>query len=174
MASQYLPIRAFNRSQNVRIGNQKVLPTTTTYIDVNDPKQRKEFSYHSAIGAVFVVGGLSASNSDIVFSGVEASGDGTDLKITTADGTLRNRQDGSVVAVQPATTTLSAADGTNPRIDIIEVKTADGSIKKVTGTAAVSPVAPALDAGYIAVASVAVAANATSVSNTNITDLRTL
>jgi len=60
--AEYLPIRAYNRSQNVRIGGQKILPTVTSYVDVSDPATRKEFSYHSAVGAVYVLGDVTANN----------------------------------------------------------------------------------------------------------------
>jgi hypothetical protein len=58
----YLPIRALNRSQNVRIGGQKITSTATAWVDLSDAKTKKEFGHHSAIGAVYPVGPLSASN----------------------------------------------------------------------------------------------------------------
>lgn len=66
----YLPIRAFNRSQKVRIGNQTIKTTTNTYIDVDDAAVRKQLGYHSAIGAVYVTGPLTDINSgSVVTSG---------------------------------------------------------------------------------------------------------
>jgi hypothetical protein len=78
------------------------------------------------------------------------------------------------------TVTLSTANATNPRIDLIYVGALDSAysgasdlikIDKVTGTAAATPAVPALPKNAIALAQVAVAANATSVTNANITTL---
>lgn len=171
--AEYLPIRSFNRSQNVRIESQKITPTTTAYVDVSKATTRKELSYHSAIGAVYIVGGISATNAEVVFSsGVGATADGSTLKITTAAGTLRNRQTGAIIAVPAATTTIETADATNPRIDLIEVKISDGTVKGKKGTAAAEPVAPSTDAGYLAVALIAVAKEVTKIKEENVTDKR--
>lgn len=79
----YLPIRAFNRSQKVRIGNQTVNTTTNTYIDVDDAAVRKQLGYHSAIGAVYVTGPLTDTNS----AGVVAEGGIVTLGSITGEGT---------------------------------------------------------------------------------------
>jgi hypothetical protein len=77
--------------------------------------------------------------------------------------------------------TISAANATNPRRDLIVAKVQDSaysgatnswSLVVVTGTAAASPVDPATPANSITLARVAVAANATSITAGNITDLR--
>lgn len=79
----------------------------------------------------------------------------------------------------PLTVTISAANATNPRIDLIVAYVQDsfysGSnnqllIGVVTGTAAPSPSAPAAPSNALALAQVAVAANATSITNSNITN----
>lgn len=82
----------------------------------------------------------------------------------------------------PATVNLSTANATNPRIDLIYIGAVDTQyggasniikFDKITGTPAASPVAPSLPAGSnaIALATVTVAANATSVTNANIVNL---
>jgi hypothetical protein len=80
----------------------------------------------------------------------------------------------------PATVTISTANATNPRIDVVYVAVQDayysGSsnasvIGVVTGTPAASPVAPAVPSNAIALAQVAVAANATSITSGNVTNL---
>jgi len=80
------------------------------------------------------------------------------------------------------TVNIAAADPTLPRIDIIVYKVQDqaysggtntSSIVAVTGTPAASPSPPAAPANSITLAQVAVAANATSIVNANITDKRT-
>jgi hypothetical protein len=82
-----------------------------------------------------------------------------------------------------ATVTLAAADPTNPRIDRIVVTVSDatysGSTNQVvfsvlTGTAAPSPVAPSTPTNSISLATVAVAAGVTTITNANITDTRTV
>lgn len=175
--AQYLPIRAFNRSQQVRIGKQKVLPTATTFIDIDDPVQRKEFGHHSSIGSVYVVGPLSASDVDVAVdfgASVNEGSSSSDLKLDITAGQLRNRQTGVIteVAAKADAVTLAAADGTKDRIDIVQIKTADGTVTKKDGTAATTPVAPSPDAGNIAVAQVLVEKTVTGIANSKITDVR--
>ena len=80
-----------------------------------------------------------------------------------------------------ATATITTADVTNPRIDLICITINDAyytgvtnnvAINVVAGTPAASPAVPATPANSYALAQVAVAANATSIVNANITDLR--
>jgi len=80
-----------------------------------------------------------------------------------------------------ATAAIATANATNPRIDLICFTVNDayytGStnnvvLNVVTGTPASSPTVPTTPANSIALAQVAVAANATSIVNANITDLR--
>lgn len=79
--------------------------------------------------------------------------------------------------------TITTANSTNPRIDLVCVTVNDsyysGSadnvvLQVVAGTPAGSPVVPATPANSIALASVYVGAGVLSISNSNITDLRTL
>jgi hypothetical protein len=92
---------------------------------------------------------------------------------------------GTYVGYNDATTTLSinTADPTNPRVDLVCMTVQDayytGSLNNVilqvvAGTPAGSPVAPALPANSITLATVAVGAGATSITNANITDTRVL
>lgn len=77
--------------------------------------------------------------------------------------------------------TISAADGTNPRRDIIVARVKDAyysgatnafSLEVITGTPAGTPVDPTIPNNCLPLARVAVAAGATSITNANITDLR--
>lgn len=77
--------------------------------------------------------------------------------------------------------TVAASDPTNPRIDLVvaEVLNAEYSgvsnlwrLRVITGVPAGSPVAPTLPSNALALATIAVAASASSVVNANITDLR--
>lgn len=90
---------------------------------------------------------------------------------------------GAYVAYNDATTvlTITTANATNPRIDRIVATVNDayytGATNNVTftviaGTPAGSPSAPATPANSISLATVAVAANATSIGAGNITDTR--
>jgi len=78
---------------------------------------------------------------------------------------------------------VAASSPTLPRIDIVVAKVQDQfysggtnawSLAVVTGTPAASPVAPAAPANSLILANIAVAANATTVVNANITDKRPL
>ncbi|MDR3598118.1 hypothetical protein [Clostridium sp.] len=81
-----------------------------------------------------------------------------------------------------ATLTISAADTTNPRIDLVVIgidTTTDPytpQLKVIKGTAAASPTVPAYPTGFVGISlvKIAVAANATSITNSNITDLRVI
>lgn len=80
------------------------------------------------------------------------------------------------------TLTISAADGSNPRRDIIVARIKDAAysgasntftLEVITGTPAASPSDPTIPANCLQLARVAVAAGASSITNANITDLRT-
>lgn len=82
-----------------------------------------------------------------------------------------------------AVVAITTANPTNPRIDLLCVTVNDayytGALNNVTfqvvdGTPAGSPVVPATPANAIALAQIAVAAGALSITNANITDLRVL
>lgn len=77
---------------------------------------------------------------------------------------------------------VAASNATNPRIDLVIARIADpqyyaggdglAAIKVITGVAAASPLVPTVptaEGAYITLAQIAVAANATSIVNTNIT-----
>lgn len=92
---------------------------------------------------------------------------------------------GTYVGFNDATVTLSVntADPTNPRIDLVCMTVQDayytGSLNNVilqvvAGTPASSPVAPTLPDNSISLATVAVGAGATALTNANITDTRVL
>lgn len=92
---------------------------------------------------------------------------------------------GTYVGYNDATVVLSVttADPTNPRIDLVCLTVNDGYytgvlnnavLQVVAGTPAGSPVAPTLPANSISLATVAVGAGATAITNANITDTRVL
>lgn len=90
---------------------------------------------------------------------------------------------GTYVAYNDATVTLTiaTANPTNPRIDLVCMTVNDSYytgatdnvvLQVITGTPASSPVAPSLPANSISLATVAVAAAATTITSGNITDQR--
>ena len=109
---------------------------------------------------------------------VVASGWAAIVGTTQANmGTYVTYNDASVVL------SLNTANPTNPRIDLVCATVNDayytGSLNNVVlqvvaGTPAGSPVAPALPANSITLATVAVGAGATAITNANITDTRVL
>lgn len=155
--AEYIGIRAFNRSANVRINKTKILPTATTFIDISDPVQRKEFAYHGSIGQIYVVGSLSSSL--IVTQdglGVTVKG-GTEEKILiVAAGELFNRSTGTVILTEKTELEITKTT-TKPRIDNIVVKLSTGVASIQAGTAAESPVAPTVEEGYVVIATLTLA-----------------
>lgn len=171
----YLPIRAISRSQNVRVGGQKITVDSTAYVDISDGATRRELHHHQAIGAVIVVGGLSATNSDaVVREGVEVTPQGSpDQTVDVAAGELIIRSTGGRVTVALVDNlAATAAHGSLARIDIVQVHTGTGVATYKAGTAAATPVAPSPDASNIAVARVARAANDNTIAAGDITDVR--
>lgn len=155
--AEYLPIRALNRSQNVRINKARVSSTTTSYVDLSDPVQRKEFSKHSAIGAVFPVGSISTSLIVTLDGlGVTVKGGTEEKTLVVAAGELFNRSTGAVI-LTGATELEITKTTTKPRIDNIVVKLSTGVASIQTGTAAESPVAPTVEEGYVVIATLTLA-----------------
>src|SRR4051812_48830399 len=108
----YLPIRALNRSQGLRIGTIKPDVNTTVYVDLGDGAQRRDLARHSSIGAIYAVGPLSNSNNStgrVVTGGVVSEGaDNSDLLLAVTAGEYR-KEDGTYVSGGVSTTiTISA------------------------------------------------------------------
>ena len=82
-----------------------------------------------------------------------------------------------------AVLTISAANPTNPRIDLICITVSDAfytgvtntvAFQVVAGTPAVTPTVPSVPTNSIALAQVLVGAGVTTITNANITDRRVL
>lgn len=169
--SLYLPVRAISRSQSVRVGNQRLTSTATSYVDISDGKTKRELQNHQALGSVVVVGQLTANNSDVVVTTGGLGSAGTGLSVNVSAGELRNRSTGVYVAGASATNqALTANSSGNPRVDLVVWDNTTGAVSVVTGTAAASPVAPTAAAGTTPLFTVAVA-NGASAPGT-ITDVR--
>ena len=78
----------------------------------------------------------------------------------------------TVVEVAAQTTATIVAPTTNPRIDRIVIDRLTGAVSTVTGTEATTPVAPALPAGKLPVASVRLNPGVTAITNAMVTDER--
>jgi len=137
--TQYLPIRSFNRTQSVRIAKQRILPTVTSYIDINDSKVRKQFSYHSAIGAVYTAGDFSDTNSNtVIITGgvVTSTGAGS---FNSSAGELFIRDIGTYVTIAAGSTvaldTVAEVTASNTfRKDAVYVDNASGVVGTAKGT----------------------------------------
>jgi hypothetical protein len=116
-------------------------------------------------------------NSPTGMSVLVAAGWGVILgNFTTNVGTYGFYNDGAVTA------TITTADATLPRIDLVCITVNDSAysgslnsvvVQVVAGTPNASPTVPATPTNSLALARVAVAAGATSIVNANITDVRT-
>lgn len=107
-----------------------------------------------------------------VQSGCAVTAQGSpDQTVAVAAGVVRIG--GRKVTVAGGNVSLSVADATNPRIDLITVDTA--ALKGVTdGTASADPVYPTLPAGKVILAQVFRAANDNTIQTADITDKRVL
>lgn len=107
-----------------------------------------------------------------VLSGCAVTAQGSpDMTVAVAAGTIQ--WNGVSVTVASGNVTITAANGTNPRIDLVVVDNA--GVKSATaGTAAASPKAPALPANSIMLAMVYVPANDTTIATNQIVDKRTI
>mgnify|MGYP001578073977 CR=1 FL=1 len=113
-----------------------------------------------------LVAGLSGI--DCVLSGCAITG-GADMTPAVAKGAvLSNRV---LFAVAAADVTITAADATNPRIDLIVINSAGAKAVRA-GTPAAAPKPPARTANDVVIGAVYVAANDTAIGTTEITDMR--
>jgi len=95
------------------------------------------------------------------------------MKVYVNGGYIFNTGARTLSAVNPTSVSITAANPTNPRKDVIEMNDA-GTVQAKTGTAAASPAYPTLTTGFYPIAGIYVPANATTMWGDNITDLRFL
>jgi hypothetical protein len=105
---------------------------------------------------------------DCVLSGLVVTG-GADMTPAVAKGAVLSNK--IMYAVAAADVTITAADATNPRIDLIVVTSA-GALAVRAGTPAASPKPPARTANDVVIAAVYVPANDTSIETTKCIDMR--
>jgi len=105
---------------------------------------------------------------DCVLDGLAVTG-GADMTPAVAKGcVLSNR---TLFAIAGADVTITTADATNPRIDLIVVNSS-GALAVRAGTPAAAPKPPARTANDVVIAQVYVAANDTTIGSGSIVDRR--
>ena len=105
---------------------------------------------------------------DCVLSGLAVTG-GADMTPAVAKGSVLSN--GTMFAVAAADVTITTANATNPRLDLIVVNNA-GALAVRAGTAAANPKPPARSANDVVIAVVYVPANDTAIATSQIVDLR--
>ena len=116
-----------------------------------------------------LVAGLAG---DGVISGCAVTAQGSpDMTCAVAVGVVRIG--GTWAAVTAGNVTITTADATNPRYDLVVVSNA-GTKSVTAGTAAATPVFPSIPASSIVLAAVYVPASDTTIATNQITDKRVL
>lgn len=109
---------------------------------------------------------------DGVVSGCAVTAQGSpDMTVAVASGTVR--VSAAQAAVTSGNVTITTADATNPRIDLVVVNSS-GTKSVTAGTAAANPKAPDIPASSVLLAMVYVPANDTTMASNQITDKRLL
>lgn len=109
-----------------------------------------------------------------VLTGCEVTAQGApDMTLAVASGTIQATAGAAAVTVTAGNVNITAADGTNPRIDLVTVA-ANGTKTVTDGTAAAAPKPPDLPAGHIALAMVDVPANDAAIATAQITSKRVI
>lgn len=109
-----------------------------------------------------------------IYTGLGVTAQGTpNMTVSVAAGTIYMADGQRFASGGNAALAVTAANTSNPRIDIIYVS-ATGIISYLAGTAAASPTVPTVPIGGQLLAQIAVAANATTITGANITDCRRL
>lgn len=113
---------------------------------------------------------VAALNGDGVITGFAVTPQGSpDMTVAVAIGSMA--YSGTRYNIAGANVTITAADATNPRIDMV-CATSAGTLVARAGTPAAQPVTPTLSAGDIALAQVYVPALITTIDSTRIVDKR--
>jgi hypothetical protein len=109
---------------------------------------------------------------DCVLSGCAVTAQGSpDMTVAVAKGAVLSN--GVLNAVAAGNGTITAANGTNPRLDLVVINSS-GAIAVRAGTAAAAPIPPARSANDVIIAMVYVPASDTTISTDQINDLRVL
>lgn len=107
-----------------------------------------------------------------VVSGCAPTAQGSpNMTVAIASGVVRIGTVPTPCYVTGANATISAADATNPRIDLISINSS-ATIVVTAGTPAPTPLAPTLPSNSAIIAQISVPANDTTISTDQITDAR--
>ncbi|WP_315069607.1 pyocin knob domain-containing protein [uncultured Clostridium sp.] len=107
----------------------------------------------------------------VISGGVVSAQSTPNMTVQVSACTLKTAVGARENILTNASLPITAADTTNPRKDIVYVDSA-GAIQYLQGTAASSPVAPTIPTGGTLLAQINIAANTTSITNSNIVDER--
>jgi hypothetical protein len=113
-----------------------------------------------------LVAGISST--DCALSGLAITG-GADMTPAVAKGSVLSN--GTMFAVAAGDVTVGAADGTNPRIDLIVISSSGAKAVRA-GTAAAAPKPPARTANDVVIGQVYVPASDTTIGSSQIIDKR--
>lgn len=169
--SELLGIRALSRSQKIRIGQKQIKTNVTSFVNLSNPKVRRDLGHHAAIGAFLTVTPLTyTADSGYVLQGGAVSAKATpDMSVNVQAGVAKIND--TNVSFSATNKTVTAADATNPRFDIVVVNSS-GAVSVVAGTAAATPVLPAVPANSTTLATLNIPAAATAVTSARISDVR--
>lgn len=127
-------VNSINNS-NFPAGATPPTTNTTFYSAESNQSVRKDLSAHSAIGSYYAVGNPSNSNSDTVVN-TGATTTVSLLEVTVAAGELKVRSTGNYIPIAGGKTSLSAANGTEDRTDLVWVNATTGAIGHTSGALA--------------------------------------
>lgn len=115
---------------------------------------------------------VAALSGQGVLSGAAVTAQGSpDMTVAVAAGVVRIG--GAPVQVASGNVTITSADATNPRFDLIAVDSS-GTKSAVAGSPAAQPVFPAIPASSVILAAVYVPATDTTIASNQITDKRAI
>lgn len=96
------------------------------------------------------------------------------MNVNVASGAVLNGVALTNSSAQQSSTVVAPSSANAQRIDRVMVSKASGGIAYVTGTASSTPSAPAISSGYLPVAQILLSTSTTAITNSMITDERTL
>jgi hypothetical protein len=194
----FIPVLAISRSQNIRIGNaqggatgnRKVGQIQDTvagvtpvpfYVDLGDGPSRRDLAHHSALGAIIIIGALSATGTDFTLTsgGVVSAGTGMTVNVTAGVLTQSSPYGSQTVTTLAATGLLTPAPtvtaGTSIAYQVVAQDAAAGAdagdVFIIAGAPATTgtQVTPGVPGNCVALASVVVPYGASSIISGYIT-----
>lgn len=119
----------------------------------------------------WLLAGLQVQEHVVSGGAVTAQGS-PDMTVAVAKAAIIS-QSGNVQAVAAGNVTITTADATNPRLDLVVITSAGAKAARA-GTAAQFPVPPARSAGDVPLALVYIPAAATQITSARLTDMRVI